>query len=132
MSGRPKFRVLVVDDDPSIRELVRYALEDDGLDVREAVNGAEALDVLASWRADVVLLDLMMPRMDGWDFREAQLADPRFREAPVVVLSAMTEHRRVVHADAFLRKPVTIESLLSTIERVGTTPPSGPNFAASA
>ena len=58
-------RVLVVDDDASIRELLSSALEDDGYEVVPAVNGADALSVCERWRPDVIVLDLMMPVMDG-------------------------------------------------------------------
>ena len=61
-------RVLVVDDDASIRELLSTALEDDGYEVVPAINGADALSVCERWRPDVIVLDLMMPIMDGWTF----------------------------------------------------------------
>src|SRR5690349_16993945 len=82
-------RVLVVDDDADIRETVSLILEDEGYEVQSAQDGAAALGVLrAGPLPDVILLDLMMPVMNGWQFREQQTRDPRLAAIPVVVLSA--------------------------------------------
>jgi CheY-like chemotaxis protein len=81
-------RVLIVDDDDIIREALRSALEDAGLAVRTADHGKAALETLDMWRPDLILLDLMMPVMDGWAFREAQRAHPAAARIPVIVLSA--------------------------------------------
>src|SRR5216683_7493642 len=81
-------RVLVVDDDPDIRELLVSVLTDDGYEATSAKNGRDALAVLDRWPADVVVLDLMMPVMDGWTFAE------RMREKwtiPIIVISAATD-----------------------------------------
>jgi CheY-like chemotaxis protein len=114
-------RVLVVEDDPVIREVLRDALRDEGLDVREATNGGEALDLLEQWRADVILLDLMMPVMDGWAFREAQSRRPDLRDIPVVVISAK-HHVQGAQADlraaVILPKPFDIDHLLAIINRL--------------
>ena len=73
MRGR---RVLVVDDDLSIQGFLAEALADEGYGVRTAANGREALAILREWRPDLILLDLMMPEMDGWEFRGEQRALP--------------------------------------------------------
>ena len=115
MSGRPEFRVLVVDDDPMIREFVRYALQEDGFNVREASNGAEALETLSTWRADVVLLDLMMPVIDGWEFRRRQLEDPSLASIHVIVMSAnrcLPSAEAVLSPCAMLAKPFDLMDLL--------------------
>ena len=115
VSGR---RVLVVDDDPDIRELLVSVLSDDGYEAASARDGRDALEILDRWPADVIVLDLMMPVMDGWTFAA------RMKEKwtiPIVVLSAATEVRK--HADQLgaadvIPKPFDIETLLPMIARV--------------
>jgi len=80
--------VLLVDDERSIRTICRVNLEGDGLAVSEAADGAEALEVVRRARPSVVLLDVMMPGVDGWDVAEQLAADDETREIPVVFLSA--------------------------------------------
>jgi DNA-binding response OmpR family regulator len=112
-------KVLVVDDDPDIRGLLVSVLTDDGYDARSAYDGRDALAVLEKWVADVVVLDLMMPVMDGWTFAE------RMRERgwkiPIVVLSAATDVKRQgnrLGAADVMPKPFDIEALLPCIARV--------------
>jgi CheY-like chemotaxis protein/anti-sigma regulatory factor (Ser/Thr protein kinase) len=81
--------VLVVEDDPPTRELVRRTLQDDGWQVLEACNGREGLDQVAAGDPDLVILDLMMPVMDGFDFLATLRAEERHRDLPVIVLTAM-------------------------------------------
>ncbi len=110
--------VLLVDDDEDIREALRAILEDEGFDVHVAINGKDALDSLRSGlRPNVILLDLMMPVMSGWQFRSAQCADPSISAIPVVVLSAVHEHPEGLSVAASLRKPIDIERLLEVVER---------------
>ncbi len=112
--------VLVVDDDRDVREAVREVLQDHGYDVQEAGNGQEALDLLRARSTPpcVILLDMMMPVMDGWKFREAQCNDPSLCEIPVVVLSAGTDHGVETPAPLdFLRKPVQLPPLLEAVAR---------------
>lgn len=122
VSGR---RVLVVDDDPDIRDLLVSVLSDDGYDAAAASNGREALDVLDRWPADVVVLDLMMPVMDGWTFAQ-RLREKQLR-IPIVVLSAATDVRghalRMGAADV-IPKPFDIDTLLPCIARVAAGPSS--------
>jgi DNA-binding response OmpR family regulator len=81
-------KILVVDDDPHIRELVRVFLEREGLDVFEAPDGVEALATLEAVRADLVILDIMMPHMDGWELcRRLRLAG----DFPLLMLTAKGE-----------------------------------------
>ena len=80
-------RILVVDDQPEIRRFLRAALADDGYAVREAANGADAYTVARNWRPDLIVLDLMMPVMNGWQFAETISALPG-PTAPIVVLTA--------------------------------------------
>ena len=81
--------ILLVDDDPDIRSAVKEFLHHEGFTVVPAPNGADALNTLRTgFRPNVIVLDIMMPVMDGWDFRAAQLADPSLRDIPVIVISA--------------------------------------------
>jgi two-component system, OmpR family, alkaline phosphatase synthesis response regulator PhoP len=86
-------RVLVVDDDAPIRLLCRVNLEAEGMEVLEAVDGADGLELARTERPDVVLLDVMLPKLDGWRVAEALLEDPRTGEIPIVFLTARAELR---------------------------------------
>jgi len=87
-STAPAPIVLLVDDEQSIRTICRVNLEGDGLAVLEAKSGAEALEQVRSGRPSLVLLDVMMPGVDGWSVAEQLAADPKTRDIPVVFLSA--------------------------------------------
>ncbi|WP_164016863.1 response regulator [Pyxidicoccus trucidator] len=111
-------RILVVEDDRYIRDAIRELLEDEGHTVICAENGAQGLAELERMRLspDIILLDLMMPVKDGFQFRTEQRADARFAQIPVVVMSAdprLDSHRSVLDARAYLRKPVDIDQLLA-------------------
>jgi CheY-like chemotaxis protein len=80
-------RILIVDGDFQTRAALALALQAAGYTTRVAANGLDALRVLRAWRPDLILLDLLMPGMDGWTFRTRQLLDPRLAGIPVVVLS---------------------------------------------
>jgi DNA-binding response OmpR family regulator len=117
-SGR---RVLVVDDDLSIQGFLAEALADEGYDVRTAGNGREALAILHVWRPDLILLDLMMPEMDGWAFRAEQRTLPEASMVPVIVLSATRDldaKTRDLEPAQVFSKPFDLELLLGTIERL--------------
>jgi two-component system chemotaxis response regulator CheY len=119
MSERER-RILVVDDDISIRGFLAEALKDEGYEVQTAGNGQEALDVIAGWRPDVILLDLMMPVMDGWSFRARQRLLPSVADVPVIVLSATRDlPAKAEHLEpAYLfSKPFDLDALLTTIEQ---------------
>jgi CheY-like chemotaxis protein len=114
-------RVLLVEDDDEIREALTDVLEQQGYLVEGARNGREALDLLHDHEAPrVILLDLMMPVMDGWQFRHAQLEDPLIARIPVVVLSAVANLRSRgadLHAAECLAKPVDVSYLLEAVSR---------------
>jgi CheY-like chemotaxis protein len=105
--------VMVVEDDHLIRQVIAEALEEEGFEVVEAANGKEALEALARVRPSLILLDLMMPVMNGWEFRRAQLENPQIADIPVVVLSALKEHQ--VEATRSFTKPFDLEDLLDTV-----------------
>jgi CheY-like chemotaxis protein len=108
--------VLVVDDEEDIREAMAGILEDEGYCTRQAGNGAAALvEARLLPHPNAILLDLMMPVMSGWEFRERQLADPEIAGIPVILVSA--GDGRGFEANATLGKPFPIDALLSTVER---------------
>jgi CheY-like chemotaxis protein len=111
--------VLVVDDEVDIRQAVAEVLTDEGYQVCSAADGAEALDQLHAFRPNLVLLDLMMPGMNGWEFRAAQRGDPdpAVAKTPVVVLSALGREG-AIEADAYIQKPFDLEDLLSAVRRL--------------
>jgi CheY-like chemotaxis protein len=110
--------ILVIDDDAEILAMLRDFLESEGLVVRTAANGAEALDLLWEVEPALILLDMRMPVLDGWGFAE------RFRERqlayPIVVMTAAESARRwaeEIGATAYIAKPFDVNELLQTIER---------------
>jgi len=111
--------VVVVDDDPDLLEALAELLEAHGYAVETATNGAEALAKLRGLEAPcLVLLDLMMPVMNGWEFRRCQQADDRLAKVPVVIISADEElalHAQALSATAFLAKPVDVGRLLDMV-----------------
>jgi len=111
-------RVLLVDDEQDIREAVSEALLYEGYDVVTAGDGAEALRVCRQSHPDVILLDLMMPGMNGWDFRKTQRGEAGISEIPVVVVSALGRVG-TIDATAFLPKPFSLDDLLSAVRRFG-------------
>lgn len=119
-------RVLVVDDEPSIREVVSDALAFEGYVVEQAANGQEALQVVERDCPTVVLLDMRMPVMDGWAFASALHACGL--PVPVVVMTAAQSARRwaaEVGAASFLAKPFDVDDLLQTVARFCTAAASG-------
>ena len=109
--------VLIVEDDNDTREMLGRFLELEGYKVETAENGKRALERLGSGvGACVILLDLMMPVMDGWQFRQEQIRDASLADIPVIVVSAAGRERlEKIHADAYLSKPVDLDELLGCV-----------------
>jgi DNA-binding response OmpR family regulator len=115
--------VLIVDDENDIREAVAEVLADEGYQVLGACDGAEALRKLRESHPDVVLLDLMMPGMNGWEFRAAQKDDPDLSGIPVIVLSALGRTTGSgLDAAQYIEKPFELEELLSAVRTHSTHP----------
>jgi DNA-binding response OmpR family regulator len=115
VSDRP---ILVVDDDPEILAMLSDFLESEGLAVRTAANGAEALDTLDELAPALILLDMRMPILDGWGF--AQRFHERHFAYPIVVMTAAESARRwaeEIGATGYIAKPFDVDELLQTIER---------------
>ena len=110
--------VCIIEDEPDIRETLREILETEGFNVRVAANGQEALNLLKQdgLRPGVILLDLMMPVMNGWEFIEAAKKDPTLSSIPILIMSAASLTNPIVEtAEGFIRKPVEIEHLLKLL-----------------
>jgi two-component system, chemotaxis family, chemotaxis protein CheY len=118
MEGR---RVLVVEDDDGLRETLVEVLRDEGHEVRAASDGAIALGTLEEWDADLILLDVMMPRMDAFAFRSAQRARGAALDAKVIVLSAAPEIETAADqlgADRWLPKPFRLTDVLGSVDEL--------------
>lgn len=119
--------MLVVDDDADIRETMAGVLEDEGYEVRLAEDGRAALAVLETCAPQVIVLDLMMPVMNGEEFRQNQLRDPALASIPVIVISAAYDAPVVaskLKADGFLPKPTRATDFLRAVHRIAS-PRSG-------
>jgi CheY-like chemotaxis protein len=107
--------LLIIDDDPATRDFLSELLEENGCDIVTAGDGQEALERLTGGPPPcVILLDLAMPRMDGWEFLRRQSADPSLAEIPTIVLSGSSLPARATH---WLPKPVQAERLLALVRR---------------
>ncbi|MCC6557325.1 MAG: response regulator [Polyangiaceae bacterium] len=110
-------QILIVDDEPEIREMLEITLADEGYDVMSAANGAAALALLECHRPDLILLDMRMPVMDGWGFAREYAARPG-PHAPIVVMTAAVDASRWAReagARAALAKPFDLNRLLDQI-----------------
>lgn len=117
--GRRKAHILLVEDDASLREMMVLLLETAGFAVVPMTDGGEALEYLKDGGpVSVVVLDLMMPRVDGWTFRRAQLADPAIADIPVIVVSAIAgTSTSELHAAATFEKPVDVAEVIGAVRR---------------
>jgi two-component system chemotaxis response regulator CheY len=109
--------VLIVDDDPDLLEVTSFVIESEGMAVATAKNGEEALTFLSAGRLPgLVLLDLMMPVMNGWEFLDEVAKDPSLKVIPVVVLTA-AERAQLPGVVEVLCKPMDLKALLRVVER---------------
>jgi CheY-like chemotaxis protein len=110
---------LVVDDDPDILEALSEILESEGFGIRQARNGLEALELVAKLQPNLILLDLMMPVMDGWEFAERMRGRSDWAQIPVIVLSAdrnIGTKARELGALGYLAKPFELNELLTLVQ----------------
>ena len=106
--------ILIIDDDAESREALSELLAKEGYTAVCAENGRDALDYLSRSIPSLIILDLMMPIMSGWEFRERQRADPRLSSLPVVVTSA-SGLAQEIDANALISKPIDFALVMSTV-----------------
>jgi len=116
------YRVLAVDDEPTILRLIEFVLDRHGYDVRTATDGENALAVAAQFRPHLMILDIMMPRKDGFAVAEEIRANPDLAHTPIIVLSAKAQDTdlaqgEAVGVDAYLTKPFEPDALLEVVEK---------------
>ena len=113
-----KQKILIVEDDPNIREVMTMALEFEGFEVITSSNGKEGLEALNKGpRPNLILLDLMMPVMNGWEFMDNFKKLENFNKIPVLVVSAYSEKAKSINSTAFVPKPVDLDTLLNFVRR---------------
>ena len=122
-----KNSILLVDDEPNLRKLLRHMLEIGGFVVTEAEDGLDALAHLAKMTPDLVLLDVMMPNLDGVSLCKQLRATERFATLPIVMLSGKTQYKAVQEglaagANRYLCKPITVDELIQTVREVLSAP----------
>ena len=113
-------RILVVDDDPATRDLLTAFLTEQGHEVRAAGDGVDALRITLSWRPDLIVLDLLMPKMNGWQFADFYSAQP-FRHAPIIAITAggaqaIYSAENLPLISAVLSKPLQLTDLQDLVD----------------
>ena len=117
-------KIMVVDDEPDLLEVVKLILESDGYKVVTAGSGQEALDKIEKEMPDLVLLDIIMPKMDGWEVFSRIKSNPKTTDTPVIMLTAKDQRidkligLHVVRVDDYITKPFGRSELLERIKRV--------------
>ena len=123
-----KTRILIVDDEPDLLSVLRFGLEAEGFDVLEASDGEQGLTLARQHTPDLIVLDLMLPRMDGYKVCRALKFDDRYKQIPVFILSARsgeTDRRLALDlgADAFMTKPYDMKQLVARVRERLNLPP---------
>ena len=121
MTGTPT--ILVADDEEDLRELVSYRLSRSGYEVVEAVDGQEALELATERTPDLMVLDVMMPRLDGYELTRRVREQDSLRSVPVILLTARSQETDVsrgfdVGADDYLKKPFNPDELVARVRAV--------------
>lgn len=124
MSDRNVKRILCVEDEPEMIDLIRLILNRRGFDVTGASGGVDGLNKVRESHPDLVLLDLMMPDMDGWEVYQQMKADEALRDIPVIVVTAKAQSidkvlgLHIAKVDDYIAKPFSPQELLSSVEKV--------------
>ncbi len=126
MSNEMKPRILIVEDDPDLRTILRLQLLSQDWEVTEAVNGAEGFAAVRENPPDCVILDLMMPVMDGFGFLKRARSLMDLQDVPIMILTASEDERNKIRgyqyqADAYMSKPYDLEELTDEVRRLLAT-----------
>ncbi|HYP24253.1 MAG TPA: response regulator [Actinomycetota bacterium] len=117
-----KLKVLVADDEPALRKLLKTNMELEGYETLEASNGAEVLQCVERDNPDIILLDIMMPVMDGWEVMTALAANPEYEQKVILVSAKASDDAQLqgweLGADEYITKPFDLESLLQRVRDV--------------
>lgn len=119
-----KIKILIVDDDPYIRQLVSVNVETAGYETASVGGGKEALDIINKNPPDLMILDVMMPEMDGWEICKIVRDNPKFENLKIVMLTAKDAQRdkmigkHILNADEYITKPFEIDDLLSALTKL--------------
>ena len=121
MTDGVKRKVLVVDDEPSIAKILRKQLEVAGFDVAVAVDGEDGLAKVREWKPELLLLDVMLPKINGHEVCKTLKADPELKSLPIIMLTAKAQRQdqdlaQQQGADAFLTKPFQLSELLAKVK----------------
>jgi CheY-like chemotaxis protein len=123
MNAKSKY-VLCIEDEPDMINLIRHILGRKGLEVRGATGGVEGLKMIREEKPELILLDLMMPGMDGWEVYQQIKADNAFKDIPVIVVTAKAQSidkvlaLHIAKVDDYVAKPFLPQELLTSVERV--------------
>jgi len=117
--------VLIVEDDPDVRRLYRAALSLAGFEIIEAQDGLSALHILDQRRADIVILDLMLPTVDGLTVQQEIAAHAGTRDIPILIVTGSTLPLDDVKVPCILRKPVSPDQLIGAVRRCLASGASG-------
>ncbi len=128
-------RVLVVEDDPALIELLRFLLEREGLDVEIAHDGLEALDRMEAWTPDLVLLDLRLPKLEGMDVLWEMRQNPKLSNTPVIIISVDSSPQTMLQGwrlgvESYFIKPFDPEELIRIVRRIISVSQSGSSVSA--
>jgi two-component system response regulator VicR len=128
MSTKDYKKILCIEDEPEMIDLIRLILERRGFNVQGAAGGMEGIKKVRELRPDLVLLDLMMPDMDGWEVYQQMKADESTRDIPVIVVTAKAQSidkvlgLHIAKVDDYIAKPFSPQELLASVERIFSKP----------
>lgn len=117
-------RILCIEDEPEMIDLIRLILGRKGFDVHGAPGGVEGIKMVREMKPDLVLLDLMMPDMDGWEVYQQMKAEPSTRDIPVIVVTAKAQNidkvlgLHIAKVDDYIAKPFSPQELMESVEKV--------------
>jgi DNA-binding response OmpR family regulator len=115
--------ILIVDDEPSIVVPIQFLMEQQGYTVMVAENGEGALDIIYKYKPDLILLDIMLPRIDGYEVCEIVRLDPRYRDIKIIFITAKGREVEIAKglalgADAYITKPFSNTELISKVKEL--------------